>query len=254
MRIRKMTNFLPSAIGFLFVLPVAYADTQSVHEFSANAAITTDYLFRGVSQTNENPAIQGGFDYTHAPSGFYLGTWVSSVEFDTNDNTGDAFVEMDFYGGIAGEFANGVSWDIGGIYYYYPNQKENFGGDFDCLEVYGGLGYTFDAAALQPTVGVKLSYSNDYFGEDGNSLYSEGSLELSLPLDFGLGFHLGFSDVEGDKTTPKGYDYLHGSTTLSKRIAGFNFALSYHGAIGEDNCPANKDLCKALVLSASHNF
>nr|VFK08407.1 MAG: conserved hypothetical protein [Candidatus Kentron sp. LPFa]VFK24625.1 MAG: conserved hypothetical protein [Candidatus Kentron sp. LPFa] len=248
------TKLLPYAIGCLFALSVAHADTPSVHEFTANASITTDYLFRGVSQTNEDPAIQGGLDYTYTPSGFYLGTWISSVDFDTDGNTGDAFIEMDFYGGITGEFANGVSWDIGGIYYYYPNQKENSGGDFDCLEVYGGLGYTFSGAALQPTVGVKLSYSNDYFGEDGNSLYSEGSLALSLPRDFGLGFHLGFSDVEGDKTTPKGYDYIHGATTLSKEIAGFDFVLSYHSAIGQDDCPANKDLCKALVFSAARSF
>nr|VFK43773.1 MAG: conserved hypothetical protein [Candidatus Kentron sp. SD]VFK49175.1 MAG: conserved hypothetical protein [Candidatus Kentron sp. SD]VFK78550.1 MAG: conserved hypothetical protein [Candidatus Kentron sp. SD] len=253
---KTMRRLLHCAMGCFLVLPIARANTdpQPVHDFSANAAITTDYLFRGVSQTNEKPAIQAGFDYTHIPSGTYLGTWISSIDFNTDGAAGDAFIETDFYGGIAGEFANGVSWDVGGIYYYYPNQKENSGGDFDCLEVYGGLGYTFSDIGLQPTVGVKLSYSNDYFGEDGNSLYSEGSLNLSLPQDFGLGLHLGFSDVQGDKTTPAGYDYLHGRMALSKEIAGFDFALSYHRAIDDDDCPANEDLCRAVIFSASHGF
>jgi len=250
-----MREVLCGTAGCFLALPIAYADAdpQPVHDFSANATITTEYLFRGISQTSEDPALQIGFDYTHTPSGFYLGTWASNIAFDKHNDADDSFLELDFYGGVAGEFGNGISWDVGGLYYYYPDQEDH--PNYNCLEVYGGLDYTFDNSALKPTVGVKLSYSNDYFGEDGNSLYSEGSLGLSLPQDFGLGFHLGFANVEGDRTTPNGYDYLHGSATLSKELGGFDLALSYHGVVNQSDCPAtNKDFCKAVVFSASRSF
>nr|VFJ93303.1 MAG: conserved hypothetical protein [Candidatus Kentron sp. LFY] len=253
---QTIRKFLSCAVGCFLVLPVAYAGTEDpIHDFSANVSFTTEYLFRGVTQTKEGPAIQGGFDYTHTPSGFYLGTWASNVTFKTAKNIDDPAVEMDFYGGIAGELGNGVSWDVGGIYYHYLGQDKDAAGDYDCLEVYGGLGYTFADSALKPAVGAKLSYSDDYFGEDGNSLYSEGSLGLSLPRDFGLGFHLGFSDVEGGKTSPKGYDYLHGSVALSRKIADFDVNLTYHGVIDEDDCPGgDKDPCKAVVFKVSRGF
>nr|VFJ54720.1 MAG: conserved hypothetical protein [Candidatus Kentron sp. FW] len=252
---KTLTKFLPCTIGCILVLPIAQADTQSVHEFSGNASITTDYLFRGVTQTNEGPAIQGGFDFTHVPSGFYLGTWASSVEFNSKNNTDDSSIEMDLYGGIGGEFSNGLSWDVGGIFYYYPDQNEDSGADYDCLEVYGGLGYTFAGSTLEPTVGIKFSYSDDYFGEDGDSLYSEGSLDLSLPKDFGLGFHMGFLDVDGGKTNTNGFSYAHTSMALSKKLAGFDFDLSYSRMFDSDDCPAtDKGFCKAVVFSASRSF
>ncbi|MBT8419579.1 MAG: TorF family putative porin [Gammaproteobacteria bacterium] len=234
--------------AFASTLPIAHADTQPVHEFTGNAAITSDYLFRGYSQTNESPAIQGGFDYEHTPSGFYLGIWASNIDFDVDD---DSAIEMDFYGGISGAFANGVSWDVGGIYYYYPNQNDNFA-DYDCLEFYGGLDYTFENSVLEPTVGVKLSYSSDYFNEDGDAFYPEASLDLALPQEIGLGFHVGRVDVDGDKTNPAGYDYTHWSAALSKEVAGFGLSLSYNDANDDNACP--DDLCEAVVFSVSRGF
>ena len=238
--------------------PLAHAGMDSPHEFSGNATITTDYLFRGASQTNEGPAIQGGFDYTYKPMGLYLGTWASNVEFNILGNTDDASIEMDFYGGFAGDLDNGISWDIGGLYYAYPEQNEDAAADYDLFEVYGGLSYTFANSSLEPTIGVKLSYSPDYFGEDGDSLYPEGSLDLSLPQGFGLGFHVGHLDVDGDKTTGAtgGISYTHWSVGLSKELAGFDFGLSYNDA--EDDCETDlliaNGLCEAFVFSVSRSF
>jgi len=87
--------------------PFVHAE-DSPHEFSANVALTTDYRFRGLSQTNEDPAIQGGFDYGYSgdalPVSFYAGVWASSLDFDVADPD-DADLEIDFYGGFTGEFA-----------------------------------------------------------------------------------------------------------------------------------------------------
>nr|VFK25882.1 MAG: conserved hypothetical protein [Candidatus Kentron sp. MB]VFK27238.1 MAG: conserved hypothetical protein [Candidatus Kentron sp. MB]VFK75107.1 MAG: conserved hypothetical protein [Candidatus Kentron sp. MB] len=250
------TKLLPFAIGCLSVLSAAHADTTPVHDFSGNVAITSDYIFRGITQTNEGLAIQGGFEYTHTPSGFYAGAWASNVEFNAANNTNDSSIEMDLYAGIRGDFLDNATWDMGGIYYYYPDQNEDAAaGDYNYLEIYGALGYQFPDVALKPTLGAKLSYSNDYFGEDDGSLHSEGSIDLALPQDFGLGFNLGFLDVSGDKTTPRGYDYFHGGATLSKDVAGFGLALSYHRVFDNKDCPAtDKGFCKAVVFSVSRDF
>ena len=83
--------------------PMVMAE-DSPHEFSANVALATDYMYRGGSQTNEQPAISGGFDYAHS-SGVYAGVWASNVDFGDSAN-----IEIDYYGGIGGEFSNGIGW------------------------------------------------------------------------------------------------------------------------------------------------
>src|SRR4051812_12774888 len=97
--------------------PLAQAeDKKPDDEVSFNAAVTTDYRYRGVSQSRLKPALQGGADYTNNPTGFYLGTWASTIKW-TKDAGGDGSIEWDIYGGKRGEIAPGVSYDVGGLYY-----------------------------------------------------------------------------------------------------------------------------------------
>ena len=84
--------------------PMVQAD--SPHEFSANVALSTDYLFRGISQTDGSPAISGGFDYTYSPVGIYAGIWASNVDFSSFGD--DDNIEIDYYGGIGGDFCGGA--------------------------------------------------------------------------------------------------------------------------------------------------
>jgi uncharacterized protein (TIGR02001 family) len=138
------------AMGLLMMAGAAQA------EVSANIGATSNYLWRGVTQTNNGAAIQGGIDYSHE-SGFYLGTWASNVDFgdSTSNDTG---TEVDLYGGFAGE-VSGLIYDLGYIKYLYPQHK---GADFG--EVYGSLGYSYF------TVGV--NYQTDggsaFVDKDGN--------------------------------------------------------------------------------------
>jgi uncharacterized protein (TIGR02001 family) len=83
---------------------------------SASIWLTTDYVFRGISNTDENPAIQGSLDYTY--KGFYLGIWGSNTSFT------DAAIEIDYYAGYAGSFGE-LGYDIMGIYYSYPSGGSN---------------------------------------------------------------------------------------------------------------------------------
>ena len=128
---------------------------------TANANITTDYKFRGISQTNGGPAFQGGFDAAFS-NGFYVGNWNSNVNFPgvgSGLSSGSAGLEMDFYGGYAGSFANGIGYDVGALYYFYEGVPVAAGSpELDTLEIYGKLSYG--------PVYAKLSYAatEDYFG------------------------------------------------------------------------------------------
>ena len=104
---------------------------------TANAGLFTDYRFRGISQTNKQPAFQGGFDFAHK-SGFYLGNWNSNVDAGMYNG---ANLEMDFYGGFKGSF-DAFSYDVGALYYYYPGSGVAGSTKIDNTELYiaGGWG------------------------------------------------------------------------------------------------------------------
>ena len=169
--------------GLLFLLftihtPSALADAHTPHSFSANVTLTSDYVYRGITQTNEDPALQGGFDYSHE-SGFYLGVWASNLEF--NGGTSDApSLEIDVYGGMSGEFQNGLGWDVGALYYIYPDQNEDVEGDYDFLELYGSLSYTWDTE-YQPTADIGVAYSPDFYGEEDTGIWVHGGLGFQYP-------------------------------------------------------------------------
>ncbi len=255
---KKIILFFAGALTV--TAPIVQAG-DSPHEFSANVALTTDYMYRGVTQTNEGPALQGGFDYAYGgdaiPFGFYAGVWASNVEFNIGGNTNDSSIEIDYYGGLTGELpmGDGVSWDIGALYYNYPDQNEDAAADYDFLEFYGSLGYTFPLS-LEPTIGFGLAYSNDFYGEDDDSFYPTGTLDLSLPHDFGLSFLVGNLDVDGDKSFPAGFSYTHWTVGLSKDIGIFNLDGTYYDANDdcEDEFTGVDDFCEGFVFTISSSF
>ena len=126
---------------------------------SANVALTTDYVWRGVSQNGEDPALQGGFDYAH-DSGFYVGAWAANVSF------GGASTELDLYAGWSTEFENGLGLDFGIIEYTYHGSDIADGNDF--TEYYGsvsyaGFGVTYYAGD-EFDDNIEVSYGYDFEG------------------------------------------------------------------------------------------
>ena len=215
----------------------AYAEE---HAFSANVTITTDYHFRGISQSDEDPAIQGGMDYAHE-SGFYVGTWASSISFANN-------TEFDFYGGFAGEFENGVGWDIGGLYYMYPGSNTVLEEDF--FEIYGSLSYDFEAFDI--TAG--LNYSPDYFAESGDSFYIYGDIGIPLPEGFAIGVHVAHQSIDNNANfgTP---DYVDYSIGISKEVGAFALDVSYIGTdLNDAECFGDDSLCGGIVFSVSSSW
>jgi uncharacterized protein (TIGR02001 family) len=119
-------------------LPAVAAEEQAEHTVSYNASVVTDYRYRGLSQSRLDPALQGGADYTHNPTGFYAGTWLSSIKW-TKNLGGDGNVEWDLYGGKRGELGGAISYDVGGLYYFYPSNGLH--PNANTFELYGQLGY-----------------------------------------------------------------------------------------------------------------
>jgi uncharacterized protein (TIGR02001 family) len=148
---------------------------------SANVALTTEYVFRGISQTAEHPAIQGGFDVTCGI--FYAGLWASNLDFGGNGLWGgDGFedvadIEIDYYLGIK-PVTGKITWDLGVIYYTYPDSIDPIGRDINYLELKVGA-----SAEIwkDGTLGVTVFYSPDYSLETDSVWTVETSFAQVLP-------------------------------------------------------------------------
>ena len=183
-------------------------------QVTGNMSLVSDYRFRGLTQTFEEPALQGGFDYAHA-SGIYLGNWNSSI----SDNFyAGAPLEMDFYGGYKGAFGD-FGFDVGGLYYYYPgSDAPALGGTIDNFEVYAGLSWKFLSLkyfyALTDFFGVPDSEGSDYFDLTGTWDMGSG---------WGLVGHLGHQRVEGASDA----DYTDYKIGVTKDLGGWVFGAAY---------------------------
>jgi uncharacterized protein (TIGR02001 family) len=190
------------------------AAAQSSSPVAGNLSLVSDYRFRGLSQTFEEPALQGGFDYSHA-SGIYLGNWNSSI---SDSLFAGAPLEMDFYGGYKGS-AGDIGYDIGLLYYYYPGSNAGGGiGTIDNLEIYAGVSWKWLSA--------KYFYAvSDFFGapnSDGSSY-----IDISASYDLGGGWtlsgHVGSQKV---KNVTDG-DYTDYKIGISKDVAGWVFGAAF---------------------------
>ncbi|MXO58139.1 hypothetical protein GRI89_01075 [Altererythrobacter salegens] len=172
--------------GAALVATPAMAQEEDTSGFSVsgNAAVVTDYRFRGVSLSGGDAAIQGGIDVAH-DSGFYIGTWGSSIEGGLYGST-----EIDIYGGWSGDVTEGLAIDVGLLYYYYPG---GVGGlDLDYFEPYASLSTTL--GPVDATVGVAYAWSQDSLGSDDN-LYIYTDFGVAIPeTPISLSAHLGYTD------------------------------------------------------------
>ena len=186
-------------------------------QVSANVAVQSDYVWRGISQNAEDPAIQGGFDYTHS-TGVYAGIWGSSVDFGGAEST-----EFDLYAGWSKEFENSLAIDVGYLEYTYHGQSG--ASDSNFTEYYAGASYN--------GFGIKYSIGDEF----------DDLIEISYSHDFEAGISL--SAVYAD------YDaYNYYTFGLSKEFQGLGFDLSYW-----DTDIDNDELADGrLVLTVSKEF
>jgi uncharacterized protein (TIGR02001 family) len=191
--------------------------------FSANVSVVSEYFFRGISQTDDAPALQGGMDYSvelAKPVSLYLGVWGSNVDFNEGAGVDGATMELDIYGGLNGSIGNsGVSWDVGFIYYTYPGAASSL--NYDFWEVQAKLGYDFKVASVEASV----NYSPENFGDSGKATYYK--LAFSVPLgkvDLGAYVAKQYIDKEAVFGSP---DYLEWNLSATINLAGFDLSVAY---------------------------
>lgn len=195
------------------------ASTAALAEFSGNVTVTTDYVFRGISQTDRDPAMQGSLDYNHE-SGFYAGLWGSNVSFLEGNS-----VELDYYAGFGGDLTGGVAYDVGAVYYDYPGGNLGPGEpDPEYYEIYAGLSGDVGPA----TVTGIIWYSPDYYYETGDAFYYELGAEFGLPADYGLNVHVGYQTIDKAGFFETQEDsYMDWSVGITKSYADLDFSLTY---------------------------
>lgn len=182
-----MRNLL--VFGALAAATAAPAFAQDV-TISGNVALTTDYAFRGISQSDESPAVSGGFDAAFGDSGFYVGTWASSINF----GTGGSNMELDVYGGY--KFSLGpVAMDVGVLGYLYPGAGDDTS-ELDFYEVYAKPSI---ALSKEFTLGGQIAYSPEFTLDGGDALYYEvnGAYVVSPELSFSGAVGMQTADVDG---------------------------------------------------------
>ncbi len=187
-----LTAAMLGAVGLSGTAAVAQEKKPMIPgTFSANVALTSEYLYRGISQTDDAPALQGGFNYevkVAEPVSVYAGVWGSNVDFSATESvsttpTDGATVELDWVGGLRGSIGStGLSWDVGFIYYTYPGADGDF--NYDFWEVQGALGYDFGVASMT----ASLNYSPDFFGASGKAWYPKLAVGVPVPGVEGLAF------------------------------------------------------------------
>ena len=186
---------------------------------SANISIVSDYAFRGISQTDQRPALQGGFDYEH-DSGFYIGLWASNVSWLQDLDAKKSSLEVDVYAGYATDLGP-IGVDVGLLQYYYPG---SYGGAYKAagnekphtLEGYVGLSYEF----------VSFTYSHsftDLFGipdSDGSGYYNlSASYEIMDGLTLDASY--GYSNIKNAD------NYKDWKIGVTKSYGGMDFGLHY---------------------------
>lgn len=195
--------------------------SSSPHAVAGNFGVFSNYVFRGLTQTRERPALQGGFDYSH-DSGVYAGTWLSNISWFSDTNGGTSNLEWDLYGGLKKSWANGVTTDVGYLRYQYP-------GSYPVLapgtvkphtdEVYLGVGWQWAS--------LKYSYSlGDTFGVDDSqgTSYLDLTVNVPLPQGFALALHAGQQKFKGSSA------YAEALTTDNDALytyEDYKAALSY---------------------------
>jgi uncharacterized protein (TIGR02001 family) len=229
--------------------PSAVLAGDSPHTFSANVAMTTDYRFRGISQNDEDFAIQGGFDYEHQ-SGFYAGVWGSNVDFQIQ-TVDDASAELDIYAGFGGDISDtGIGYDVGILRYEYPNADSSL--NYEFTEVYGSLSYSW-TEALSTT--LSLADTSDYFGGSDDATYWNIAADYDLGNDWTVGGSVGGQDVDDNATwgTPDWNDY---KLYVGKSFKGFDFELAYVDTdLSNRECFGGSDWCDdTAVFTVSKSF
>jgi uncharacterized protein (TIGR02001 family) len=256
-------KLLTAAVATTLLAGIGATSVQAT-DITGNIALTSDYRFRGISQSNEDPAVQGGFDAAFEP-GFYIGTWASSVDFGGGNDTGSfGTVEMDHYAGWKGPIGDSdFAIDVGYIYYNYPGDTVDPKGNYQ--EVYVKGSWT--------TLVVGVNYSDDYYAKTGEFWYLSGDYSYKFMDELALGLHVGYNTTEqteydasgtvtdggflscnrGSTTSGGGLscdtnDYTDYSVSLTYTFKGVDLSVAYVGTDLDEEDYFGTDLAEPVAV------
>jgi uncharacterized protein (TIGR02001 family) len=229
------------AASALAQTPAAPAAPASPHTFNGNVGLFSQYIFRGLTQTNRKPALQGGFDYSHE-SGVYIGTWASNISWlnDGGQYKDGGSLEMDIYGGYKGTFGKSdFTYDAGLLYYWYPGTVAtpcSYGltpcPKANTTELYGALGWKFVTLKYshgidKKTFGVPNSRNTSYI--DLTADVPVGETGLTVNLHYGRQSYKGSNPQYPTAAAPRSNSSVY---TYSDWKAGGSYALPKDFTIG----------------------
>lgn len=250
---------LATAITASFAAGYVHAeDAKPDNEVTYNVGIVNDYRYRGLTQSRFDPALQGGVDYVNNPTGFYAGTWLSTIKWikdsvDMAGHDGKGPVEWDIYGGKRGDIGGGFTYDVGGLYYYYPrNNYADIAKNANTFELYGQVGYG-------PAY-FKYSHSlTNLFGtvNSKNSQYYDLGANFDVGYGVTLGLHVGHQTVENNGAFSY-TDWKVGASKTFEQLAGVTLGVAFVGTDLGDGLtftPDGKNVGKnGVVFSLSKTF
>lgn len=227
-----------TAIAALLGAASLSASAESPHSVTANVGLVSDYAYRGWSQTDEKPALQGGVDYAHQ-SGLYAGVWGSNVSWlsDSDPRVSNS-LELDLYGGYKGKIGS-VGYDVGLLQYYYPGSYPRHFNSPNTLEGYAAASWEF--------LTFKYSYSfTDLFGAKN----SDGSQYFDLSANYEVIDGLKLNAHVGRQKIENGTSYNDWKVGVTKSLGGFDLGLHY-----VDTDVDQADLADGRVIaSVAHAF
>lgn len=214
------------SLALLALMPLAaQAQDEDDSGFNWNAAATSEYMFRGISQTDDHPALQAGAGYSWS-NGFYVGAWASNVDFGE-----DTDAEVDTFVGWNGDVSDTLNLDVQLVRYNYVGEPD--GVDYAYNELIGKLTFAENYS-------VMLGYTNDFLASETDSIYVAVGGSWDVGKDINLTAGLGYTTVDEDLSSEDGYiDY---SVGVNRDFGPVNIGLGYigtdnsgEGLFGEDN-------------------
>jgi uncharacterized protein (TIGR02001 family) len=251
---------IASVVAGAFALPAfsafaADAAPASPHTFTGNVTLATEYNYRGISQTNGLPAIQGGFDYSHA-SGFYAGVWGSNISWLSDTQApASAPIELDVYGGYKSSFAGGDwTYDVGVLTYNYPTKNyPSASAKADTTEVYGAIGWKWFSLKYSNVVSSHIfDWTTTTGGDTSGSEYLDLTGTYDLGSGWGVSGHVGHQKIK-DNGDASYSDYKIGITKdVGFGVVGLNLidtnAKGNCSAPAQAYCWAGRDQGKSTAV------
>lgn len=249
---------------------------DSPHSLKANVALTSNYYFRGISQTNNGPAIQGGFDYTYVPWSLYAGVWGSNV--DSSSGSGyyaveqdgnliavspddpDAFyvpVNLPGYSGASMELDFKVGWaptfgklglDLGYVRYQYPRTKVSANNTDEYH-----IGVSYDVMGWF-TPKFVANYSPDFYGFS-EAWYYDLSVTVPLPWELSLTGHYGWTRYNNSVPNGGAPNYEDYSVSLGREVyAGVVLTAAWVSRSDTELCAPPFQCGSSAVVTLSKSF